>query len=130
VVRQYFEVVTALHPTLKTKQSARRVKTVYPHTVTKGSVRVTIYRIVNPARGEVFEVTWFQGGTRKRKAFRDAGEALNQAEDTAKALDTGRGESLTLSGTDLESFRLATSAWLTPSLKSRAPCKRRSSIHS
>jgi hypothetical protein len=58
-------------------------------------------------RGEVFEVTWFKEGTRKRKLFRDAIHALKHAEDTAKALDSGKGDSLALSGAELESYRLA-----------------------
>ncbi len=66
---------------------------------------MNIYRILNSARGEVFEVTWFKEGNRNRKAFRDPTEALKYAEDTAKALDSGKGESLALSGTELESYR-------------------------
>jgi integrase len=93
----------------KAAKSSRIEDILYPHIVSKGSVRVTIYRVTNAARGEVYEVTWFQGGTRKRKSFRDPVEALKQAEDTAKALDTGKGDSLALSGAELESFRLAKS---------------------
>jgi integrase len=79
----------------------------YPHVVRKGSVQVTIYRINNPARGEVFEVTWFKAGQRNRKTFRDAQEALDHAGETVKALDSGKGDSLALSGAELEGFRLA-----------------------
>ncbi len=80
---------------------------IYPHVVRKGSVQVTIYRINNPARGEVFEVTWFKAGQRNRKTFRDSQKALDHAGETVKALDSGKGDSLALSGTELEGFRLA-----------------------
>ena len=79
----------------------------YPLVVRKGSVQVTIYRINNPARGEVFEVTWFKEGQRTRKTFRDSTKAREHAAATVKALDSGKGDSMALSGTELEGFRLA-----------------------
>jgi hypothetical protein len=56
-------------------------KMIFPHAVRKGSASVTIYRFVNAKRGEVFEVTWFKEGARKRKSFRDSAKALKHAED-------------------------------------------------
>jgi integrase len=91
----------------RASNSTRSKAISYPHVVRKGSVQVTIYRIKNPARGEVFEVTWFKNGQRTRKTFRDANDALEHAATTAKALDSGKEDSLALSGAELEGFRLA-----------------------
>jgi integrase len=82
----------------------------YPHFVTKGSVRVAVYRVKNAARGDVFEVTWFQAGTRKRNTFRDETEALDHADGVVKSLDKGQGDGATLTSVEAQSFRLAKSA--------------------
>jgi hypothetical protein len=44
---------------------------------------------------------------RKRKSFREATKAIRHAEDTFRALDSGKGDPLALSGAELESYRLA-----------------------
>ncbi len=75
--------------------------------VTKGSASVKIFRISNASRGNVFEVTWYRGGKRHRKAFRDEKEALKHADETVKALDVGRGISLALGSSELESYHHA-----------------------
>jgi len=104
VVRQYSHVKAAADAQKKVSKTSSSEVITYPHAVRKGSVQVTIYRINNPARGEVFEVTWFKEGKRSRKAFRDPAEALKHASETAKALDSGKGESLALGGADDRAF--------------------------
>jgi RHS repeat-associated protein len=52
-------------------------------------------------------VTWYRGGKRHRKALRDEKEALKHADDTVKALDVGRGVSLALGSSELESYHHA-----------------------
>jgi integrase len=107
VVRQYDAVETVVEPSGRPSKIRTGDQITYPHVVRKGSVSVTIYRFVNAVRGEVFEVTWFKEGMRKRKSFRGAAQAFQHAEDAVKALDSGKGDSLALSGSELESYRLA-----------------------
>jgi len=91
-------------------KSPSRDKITYPHTVSKGSASLKIFRITNASRGDVFEVTWYRGGKRHRKAFRDEKDALNHADQTVKALDVGRGVSLALGSAELESYHHAKQA--------------------
>ena len=107
MVGQHGRVTTTSRSQSRATQTPRSKEITYPHVVSRGSVRVTIYRINNPARGEVFEVTWFKEGQRTRKTFRVSEEALEHAAETAKALDSGKGDSLALGGAELEGFRLA-----------------------
>ena len=93
---------------MKASQSgSSKTKITYPHVVTKGSASVKIFRISNASRGDVFEVTWYRGGKRHRKALRDEKEALKHADETVKALDVGRGVSLALGSSELESYHHA-----------------------
>jgi len=93
---------------VKTTQSASsKSKITYPHVVTKGSTSVKIFLISNAFRGDVYEVTWSRDDKRHRKAFRDEKEALKHADETVKALDIGRGLSLALGSSELESYHHA-----------------------
>jgi len=89
------------------KSTSSKGKISYPHRVSKGSASVKIFRISNASRGDVFEVTWYRGGKRHRKAFRGEKEALKHADETVKALDVGRGVSLALGSSELESYHHA-----------------------
>ena len=59
------------------------------------------------SRGTVYVVTYFRGGKRYRSTFRDEAKALHNAETAATAFDTGKVESLSLDGAELQTYRLA-----------------------
>ena len=78
----------------------------FPLEIKAGSVRVKIYRVVEPNR-ERFTLTYHEGTRRKLKQFSTEADARREAKIIAGQLNAGQGAALELTGRDRDAYQFA-----------------------
>lgn len=77
----------------------------YPVRVVKGLSAVTIYKIINRGKFDLYTLAWRVGRERQRRSFADPHEAQAEAERIATALSNGSARMTEVTGQELEYYR-------------------------
>ena len=75
----------------------------FPLTIKSGSATVLVYRVKNRNR-EMFQISYHEGATRKRRLFGNLEKAKSEAKIAAEAISDGRACSLEITGADRDKY--------------------------